>query len=140
MFERAVKFSDAADAIERATEAARLASIESSERQRMEASHARESAPLVELDASHPQVAPVIARTAELERLAVIRRADEAALLELPAKLSAAERELASLEDSPPTSHNYKQWRAERLRLLLAVDDLKALRRTLTEGARRGDY
>ena len=122
------------------TNAARVESIHTHEASQRANAKIRAELPPFELDKTHPLVAPAVARMAELERLLVIRMANEAALVELPARLSAAERELSTFECNGPTPATIGAWRAERARLVDVVTGLRELHDELVMLARRGNY
>ena len=126
--------------IDAATNATRIASVHSAEATEREHAKIRAELPPFELDKTHPLVAPAVARMAELEKMRVIRMANEAALVELPARLSAAERELSTFEANGPTPATIGTWRAEHARLVDAVTGLRQLHDELVMLARRGNY
>ena len=126
--------------IDAATNATRIASVHAHEASQRANAKIRAELPPFELDETHPLIAPVIARRAGLERLLVVRMANEAALVELPARLSAAELELSTFEANGPTIANVATWRAERARLVDAVAGLRMLHDELVMLARRGNY
>ena len=126
--------------IDAATNAARVASVHSHEATERANAKIRAELPAFELDVTHPLVAPAVARMAELERLLVIRMANEAGLAELPARLAAAELELSTFEANGPTPSTVGVWRAEHARLVDAVTGLRELHGELAMIARRGNY
>ena len=122
------------------TNAARIASVHAHEASQRANAKIRAELPPFEVDKNHPLIAPAVARMAELEKMRVIRMANEAALVELPARLSAAELELSTFEANGPTIANVATWRAERARLVDAVAGLRMLHDELVMLARRGNY
>ena len=122
------------------TNAARIASVHAHEASQRANAKIRAELPPFEVDKNHPLIAPAVARMAELEKMRVIRMANEAALVELPARLSAAERELSTFEANGPTPATIGTWRAEHARLVDAVTGLRQLHDELVMLARRGNY